>query len=789
MATPGTRDGEVIDGRYRLIELLGEGGIGVTFRSQRLDDGQEVALKELALRGMRDWKVLELFEREARVLAQLQDPAIPRYLDAFSVERDGGPLFYLVQELAPGRDLGRAVAAGWRPDEEEVRSIATQVLGALDYLHGLSPPVIHRDLKPQNLIRSEHGQIFLVDFGSVRDTYADTVLGGSTVAGTFGYMAPEQGQGQASPASDLYGLGATLVHLLTGKHPGELPRRRMKLAFRPHARVSPGLARWLDRMIAPVAEERFASAQQALTALGAVSAGAGWPRWVAVATLAAAVAGGIGATLWLRGDGAEPQRPAVAARVSDARPTLADAAHRVVERRAPPPMVPCSPKLRRQLRADYQRLLASAPPDTVTALEAAATKLRRPKDLNWWQHMEAFSTLRVHRARAAIPLLLELGCTYADDRLNQSRAARLLVILTGEEAPQELLRAAEDETTAPGERARLHRELVESWWTPRRETLDVDLLRMRPARQLTALREMARLRARLPLSQRAYRLAGYLGLAMAASEEYRNEKLEWQGLVEPMDRLDWYAVEKLSPRLLPALLRAAAELPLRWDAIMLLDQMHRAGNAGSLRSIVSDGGRPKALRLVALLALRRSGESPSAALLHALARQERDPRLRLPAVLALRYFRSPQAEELALELGRSEDLELRTAAVWVLLGYRTQRALPVLQALLPKSKDRPEARAALWLLFFLSREVQLTGVRAPYTTPAVAYARALLAEPPGKQDAGRLRDALDGFWRTTGVQVVEPQAGTGMDEPQPDSASYYRRKLNEALRRFEARSQ
>jgi len=310
---------------------------------------------------------------------------------------------------------------------------------------------------------------------------------------------------------------------------------------------------------------------------------------------------------------------------------------------------------------------------------------------------------------------------------------------------------------------------------------------MSPERRLTAIREMARMRADVPLSQRAHRLAGYLGLVMAAAEGYRREKLEWQGLPQPMARLDWYNTEKLSPKLLPTLLRAAGELPLRWDAIMLLDQMYNAGNARSLRRIVADGGQPKALRLVALLALRRAGESPSPALLHTLARRERDPRLRLPAVLALRYFRSLQTEELVLELGRSPDLELRTAAVWVLLGYRTQRALPLLQTLLPAAKDRHEARVALWLLFFLTKEAILVrggGELSPYTTPAVAYLKALLAEPAEKQDAGRLRDALDGFSRTTSIKVMETQ-GSLRDEVQPYSVPYCRGKLREALRRFE----
>ncbi|MEO0868905.1 MAG: protein kinase, partial [Cyanobacteria bacterium J06642_11] len=91
----------------------------------------------------------------------------------------------------------------------------------LDYLHGLNPPIIHRDVKPQNIIWSQNGRIFLVDFGAVQTVYQNTIAFSSTVVGTFGYMAPEQFRGQAYPTTDLYGLGTTLLALLTHQNPGE----------------------------------------------------------------------------------------------------------------------------------------------------------------------------------------------------------------------------------------------------------------------------------------------------------------------------------------------------------------------------------------------------------------------------------------------------------------------------------------------------------------------------------------------------------------------------------------
>jgi serine/threonine protein kinase len=258
---------EIVGDRYQIKDVLGQGGMGTTYAAIDLQTQQPVALKALELRRMTDWKVLELFEREAKVLSYLQHPAIPRYLDYFQVDTLNDCSFYLVQELAQGRSLAALVQAGYRFEETEVQKIAAQVLEVLRYLHALKPPVIHRDLKPQNLIRREDGQLFVVDFGAVQDTYRDTLMYGSTIVGTYGYMAPEQLQGKAYPATDFYGLAATLLFLLTHESPADLPQRRLKIDFRSRLELSPAFADWLDSMIAPAVEDRFTSANNALFAL------------------------------------------------------------------------------------------------------------------------------------------------------------------------------------------------------------------------------------------------------------------------------------------------------------------------------------------------------------------------------------------------------------------------------------------------------------------------------------------------------------------------------------------
>jgi hypothetical protein len=252
---------------YQIVGILGEGGSGTTYRAQIIETDCFVALKQLSLVQMDDWKAIDLFEREAQTLSQLNHPAIPRYIDYFTIDTPTDRHFYIVQELAPGKTLSDWSESGWRCTEAEVKDIASQILKILSYLHNFTPPVIHRDLKPSNILRTETGQISLVDFGAVRQAYHDTFMRGSTVVGTFGYMAPEQFRSQALPATDLYGLGATILALLTNRSPAELTQSNLKLSFRNKIQVSPAFADWLEQMLEPDPVDRFDSATTALAAL------------------------------------------------------------------------------------------------------------------------------------------------------------------------------------------------------------------------------------------------------------------------------------------------------------------------------------------------------------------------------------------------------------------------------------------------------------------------------------------------------------------------------------------
>jgi eukaryotic-like serine/threonine-protein kinase len=258
---------DIIQSRYQVIGVLGQGGVGITYRAKDLWNHQIVALKALSLRKAKNWKAIELFEREAKVLAELDHPAIPYYIDYFQIDSEEDQQFYIVQSLAPGDSLANLVEKGWIPTVDEIKDIATQILEILIYLHTLMPAVIHRDIKPQNLIRSADGRISLVDFGAVQDTYHHTVTGGSTVVGTYGYMAPEQFRGQAYFSTDLYGLGATILYLLTRKDPGTLPQKNLKIDFWTYVSIPAKFATWLDRTLEPEVLRRFETADRALAVL------------------------------------------------------------------------------------------------------------------------------------------------------------------------------------------------------------------------------------------------------------------------------------------------------------------------------------------------------------------------------------------------------------------------------------------------------------------------------------------------------------------------------------------
>lgn len=230
--------GSVLRERYQIVDLVGQGGMGAVYKAEDLRlRGRICAVKEVLPElisgpGMED-QAHEQFYREASVLARLDHPNLPKVSDFF--QQDGRE--YLVMDFVPGQDLRQLVEEARRRDtflpEANVLAWAEQLCDALSYLHTQDPPVLHRDIKPSNIKLTPRGMVKLVDFGLVKLLQPDesrtvTVVQGR---GTVAYTPLEQyggDTGHTDVRSDIYSLGATLYHLLTGQPPADAKQRFLK---------------------------------------------------------------------------------------------------------------------------------------------------------------------------------------------------------------------------------------------------------------------------------------------------------------------------------------------------------------------------------------------------------------------------------------------------------------------------------------------------------------------------------------------------------------------------------
>jgi serine/threonine protein kinase len=206
----------ILQGRYRILRPLGRGGMGAVYEATDIRLSRNVALKETLVETEH---LRRAFEREARLLANLRHPALPKVLDHFS---EGTGLF-LVMEFIPGDDLGVMLERRERPfTPDEVLGFADQLLDALEYLHKLDPPVLHRDIKPQNLKLISQSHIVLLDFGLAKGSAGQMTRAASEslLGYSPNYSPLEQMQGTGTDErSDLYSLASTLYHLLTNVKP------------------------------------------------------------------------------------------------------------------------------------------------------------------------------------------------------------------------------------------------------------------------------------------------------------------------------------------------------------------------------------------------------------------------------------------------------------------------------------------------------------------------------------------------------------------------------------------
>ena len=248
--------------KYTILCELGSGAQGKVFLATRHADGQEVAIKQLRIDSIKNWKEYTLFHREADVLATLDIPGVVKFYEARDCLDAKPPCSYIVQEYIEGPTLKEILKSGYRFTLNRVFDIVLQLIDILEKLHAHEPPIIHRDIKPSNIILqqdsfSDDFQVYLIDFGAVANPQIQS--GGSTIAGTYGYMSPEQNLGRPTPQSDTYALAALTAYMLSGVEPAAMKTQDLRLIIDPYVENHPtALVQTLRRMLEPNIQDRLA---------------------------------------------------------------------------------------------------------------------------------------------------------------------------------------------------------------------------------------------------------------------------------------------------------------------------------------------------------------------------------------------------------------------------------------------------------------------------------------------------------------------------------------------------
>jgi serine/threonine-protein kinase len=267
--------GKVLNNRYEIVRRIGGGGMGAVYLAKDRNLGEAPrAVKEMIESHIDDAqheKAIADFKRESLLLTELEHPSIPTVYDYFY--DDASERFYLVMKFIPGSDLSSKLrnAPGGRVDEPTVTEWGIQVADVLHYLHTRPQPIIYRDLKPANLmIDSNSNRIMLIDFGIAR--WVNKKEKGVTAVGTMGYAPPELFSGQADARVDIYSLGATMFHLLTGSDPQDNPLLIFDFTKNPRPRqINPALSSEMERLLTRTVEykpeQRFQSGAELRDAL------------------------------------------------------------------------------------------------------------------------------------------------------------------------------------------------------------------------------------------------------------------------------------------------------------------------------------------------------------------------------------------------------------------------------------------------------------------------------------------------------------------------------------------
>lgn len=261
--------GLVLDGKYEILKEIGQGGMSIVYVAMDNRLNKQWAVKELKNDGSQSVEMqLRGMEREANILKKVDHPVLPRIVDI--IDKDG--TVYVVMDYIQGLALDRILKEEGAQPQKNVIEWAKQLASALDYLHSLCPPIIYRDMKPSNIMLQPDGRVKLIDFGTAKE-YRTENIADTTALGTRGYAAPEQfgdeqGHGiyKTDARTDIYCLGATIYHIVTGKNPCEPPYE-----MRPIREWNPMLSGGLETIILkctqPNPEDRYQNCSELIYAL------------------------------------------------------------------------------------------------------------------------------------------------------------------------------------------------------------------------------------------------------------------------------------------------------------------------------------------------------------------------------------------------------------------------------------------------------------------------------------------------------------------------------------------
>lgn len=256
--------GFIIDGKYRVLSEIGHGGMSVVYMAINEKANKTWAIKEVRKDGVVDFDAVKQgLIVETEMLKKLSHPHLPSIIDVIEEENT----FLIVMDYIEGNPLSKSLAEYGAQPQEMVIDWAMQLCDVLGYLHSRKPPIIYRDMKPANVMLKPDGNLMLIDFGTARE-FKEKNLADTTCLGTIGYAAPEQfgGKGQTDARTDIYCLGTTLYHLVTGKDPCEPPYELL-----PIRQVNPNLSDGLQRIIQKCTqknpEDRYQSCAELMYAL------------------------------------------------------------------------------------------------------------------------------------------------------------------------------------------------------------------------------------------------------------------------------------------------------------------------------------------------------------------------------------------------------------------------------------------------------------------------------------------------------------------------------------------